>query len=342
MKFQTVQAFERHLQDTPKQQLGSLFAVVAIDFLERKLLVDKIVAVFKKDNPSVDVIKMEISDQSLLAIKEELETFSLFSSNKVLVLKEVEKASKSLLDNLSTYFKVAPAYPVIFEGHDFKNDPKFYEKLKKEMIVIELTKEKPWEKKQRILNWVEGFCKKEKKTLSKDVLESLYEKCHKDLSLVMQEVEKLVIYTGQEAVITLAHLHAICGAEGELNLWTLAEAIVWQDAEAMWLKSLEFPMDTAVFYPFLGQLRYHYQQGLKIFQLTSQGLNFEELSQKLPQLQPKHLQRYYASIQKFSANYFTQALLLLFEIDIQSKSRSLDLQILWIDLLTRLKNIKKR
>lgn len=342
MKFQTVQAFEKYLQDTPKEQLGSLFSVMALDFLERKFLVDKLVSVFKKDNPSLDVIKMEISDQSLLTIREELETFSLFSSNKILVLKEVEKASKSLLDSLSTYFKTAPAYPVIFEGQDFKNDPKFYEKLKKEMIVIELTKEKPWEKKQRILSWIEGFCKKEKKTISKDVLESLYEKCQKDLSLVMQEVEKLIVYTGQEKAITLNHLNAICGVEGELNLWTLAEAVVWQDAEAMWRKSLEFQMDTATFYPFLGQLRYHYQQGLKICQLVSQGLNFEELSQKLPQLQPKALQRYYDLTQNFSASYFTQALLLLFEVDVQSKSRSVDLQILWVDLLARLKNIQKR
>ena len=342
MKFQTVQAFEKYLQDTPKDQLGSLFSVMAVDFLERKFLVDKLVSIFKKDNPSLDVIKMEVCDQSLLAIKEELETFSLFSSNKLLVLKEVEKAPKALLESLANYFKTAPTYPVIFEGQEFKSDTKFYEKLKKEMIVVELTKEKPWEKKQRILNWVEGFCKKEKKTIGKEVLEALYEKCQKDFSQMMQEAEKLIIYTGQEKTITLAHVNAICGIEGDLNLWALAEAIVWQDVQSMWLKSLDFQMDTTTFYPFLGQLRYHYQLGLKIYQAASQGETFEEISQMLPQVQPKNLQKYYELIKKFSASYFTQALLLLFEVDLQSKSRSVDLKILWINLLAQLKNIQKR
>lgn len=340
MKFQTLQAFEKHLSETPKEQLASYFAVIASDLLERKFLVEKILLALKKNDPFFEVIKLDLSEVSFNTLRDELSANDLFASKKCLHLKSLEKASKSLLEFLSQVLLKEKVCPVVIEGEDLKNDLKFYERLKKELVVIDLTKEKPWDKKARIVSWVEGFIYKHKKTIQKDVLESLYERCQKNLSQVMQEVEKLLCYAKDDRAITLKHVETLCGFQIEHLSWGLSEAIVWEDQGCS--QGVEKEMDHTNFYLMLGQLRYHFQVGLKMVQLIKKGLSEEEVAPFFSTLQPKSLHKYYQSTLPLKEEYFTKAITYLFEYEVKAKSQSIDLSLLWIDLLANLNNIKKR
>lgn len=339
MKFQTLQAFERHLNDTPKEQFPSYFCVIASDLLERRFLVEKILAALKKINSSFEVLKLDLGEVSSNTLREEVLGGDLFASKKCLHLKSLEKAPKLTLEALSTSLMQQKSHLVVFEGEDLKNDPKFYEKLKKEMVVIDLTKEKPWEKKTRVLSWVEGFIYKNKKSVQKDVLESLYERCQKNLSQMMQEVEKLLCYAKESPAITFSHLELLCGLQVEHQSWGLSEAIVWENQGVVQAASQE--MDQAHFYLMLGQLRYHYQVGLKIRQLIAARLSEEEVSSFFPNLQPKTFHKYYQATLPLKEEYFTKAITYLFDYEVKAKSQSIDLNLLWIDLLSNLNQIKK-
>ncbi|MBM3192198.1 MAG: hypothetical protein FJZ63_06085 [Chlamydiae bacterium] len=249
----------------------------------------------------------------------------------------MEKASKSFLEAFLNYLQETPPSPIIMEGEDFK-EAKFYEKLKKELVVVELTKEKPWEKKQRLFSWIEALCKKEGKTIARDVLETLYDACDKSLSFLYQETEKLLLYTGSEKTITRAHLQALCSLEGETNPWSLAEAIVWQDSKPLWQKGVQEAIDSSNFYAMLGQLRYHYQLGLQLQESFCQKFSVEETLKTFPQLQPKLVQKAYECLGKLPSNYFSKACILLTEYEILSKSTSRPLESLWINLLGRLQS----
>lgn len=340
MKFQTLQAFEKHLQDTPKEHFPCYFAVLASDVMERRFLVEKIFTALKKLDPSFEIIKFDLSVVAFETLRDELSSSDLFASKKCIHLKNLEKATKAILEALSEILLREKVYPVILEGEDIKNDPKFYERLKKELVVIDLTKEKPWERKARIVSWVEGFLYKHKKSIQKDVLESLYEKCQKNLSQMMQEVEKLICYVKDSSVITLSHVETLCDLKVESQSWGLSEAVVWE-VQGCALAAKE-NMDQTNFYSMLGQLRYHYQVGLKMKQLIGSNLSEGEVSSFFPTLQPKTLHKYYQSAFSMKEEYFTKAISYLFECEVKSKSQSIDLNLLWVDLLANINKIKTR
>ena len=340
MKFQTLQAFEKHLQETPKEHFAYCFAVLASDILERRFLVEKVILALRKIEPSFEVIKFDLNEVSFKTLREELSSSDLFASKKCIHLKNLEKAPKSLLEALSQILVQEKAHPVVFEGEDFKSDPKFYEKLKKEMVVVDFTKEKPWEKKARIVSWVEGFVYKHKKNIQKDVLESLYERCQKNLSQMMQEMEKLLCYAKDVPAITLSHVNLLCGLQAEDLSWGLSEAIVWEDKGCF--QGAEKDVDQTNFYLLLGQLRYHYQVALKMRQLIDSNHSREEVTPFFPTLQPKTLNKYYQATLPLKEEYFTKAITYLFDYEVKAKSQSIDLNLLWVDLLANLNKIKKR
>jgi DNA polymerase III delta subunit len=337
-----VQAFEEHLLKTPKEHFPFYFAVIASDLLERRFLVEKILVALKQQlfqgkGPSFEILKMNLEESSLESLKQELLGRDLFASRKCLHLKGLEKASKTLLEPLAKMLLEQREHYVIFEGES--SDPKLYEPLKKEMVVIDLTKEKPWDRKNRILNWVEGFIHKHKKSVQKEVLESLYERCQKNLSQMMQEVEKLLCYARQVPVITLSHLELLCGLEIEHPLWNLSEAIVWQDRGCS--QAIHKEIDQNAFYLMLGQLRYHYQVGLKIKQLIAARIPHEDISSFFPNLQPKTLTKYYKDTLPLKEHYFTKAIAYLFDYEMKAKSQATDMNILWSDLMAHLDLIKR-
>src|SRR5690606_12214304 len=98
-------------------------------------------------------------------------------------------------------------YFVILEGE--KLDSSFYEEVLKHILVLDLTKEKPWDRKARILSWLSGFAKKEKKELSQELADHLYENTNKDLSLMLQELSKLLCFAKDSTKLTLEHYKEI-------------------------------------------------------------------------------------------------------------------------------------
>jgi DNA polymerase III delta subunit len=336
LKFSTGGAFEQHIHSLSDTTGSAFYAVIASDLLERRYFSSLILGAFKKTHPTAEVVAVDLSKACIKRLQDECATSDLFAVKKILHFFHLEEASKVLLDAFRLFIQSGTLAPLtVFQGEHVKNDPKFFDKLGVECVVLDLTQEKPWEKKNRIIHWVSGCIQKNKKSIHKGILDNLYERCHKNLSHMMQEVEKLICYAKDSSIITEEHVKMLCFLEEETSSWSLAEAIVWEEQGIA--MGAAYPMDAHQFYPMLGQLRYHYQMGVKMKALLAHQIDETQLSTYFPTLQPKTLSKYYQNASRSKEEKLKKALNFLFECEVKAKSQSIDIRLLWLELMANLK-----
>lgn len=334
MKCQTIAAFERHLQN-PQEAMG-VYVILASDMLERQFLASLVIGALKTHHPQLQVVVLDLSKISVDALKDTLTTADLFAAQPLVHLKHLEESSKELLEALYALLSHREGKPpVLVEGEHIKNDPKLYDRLHQQLVMMDLTKEKPWDRKNRLIQWVRHFALQHKKSLQEGILDELYQKCHKDLSQMVQEVEKLICYTKDGSVITREHFKMLCKAEEEWNGWSLAEAIVWDDAKGIAVAAAH-EIDVQQLHAMIGQLRYHYQMGIALKQLMVSDVDEHQLVSHFPTLPPKTLQKYVRKAAGLQIHRLERALHALFECEIKAKSQLLSAELLWVDLLAHL------
>lgn len=335
MKLQTYQAFKNHLQQHLKSGSDPLFCILGNDFYEREIIIKEVLAFFKEARTCfLDLQEVSISD-----LHTEIDSQDLFSEKKVIVLKSVEKASKSLIKELSLLLQKRTEIPLILEGE--KLDATLYDKLKNKIIVLDLTKEKPWDRKSRIISWLHFFVRRDKKELSQELAEHLYEVCSKQLSLMIQELTKLICFCKDVHKITLSDYKSVSSNQKEEKLWALSEAVVFDPKSALAKEAASKDLDPGMFHQLISQVRYHLQIAAKIQALKEEGANaFAKAS--FPTLQPKTLQKYENALSSFSVQYAKKGLHALFEVEVKAKSISIDENVLWIHLLSQLDLFRKK
>lgn len=328
MKLQTYQAFKQHLKQHFNGAKENLFAVVAMDFYERELIVKGILESFKESR----VVFFEALDANFSALRSELDSGDLFSEQKVFVIKSFEKASKSFSDQLALYLENGSEYSIILEGE--KLDKGFYDKVTKKIIALDLTNEKPWDRKGRIVSWLNHYAKKENKQLSLDLAEHLYDSSNKELSIMLQELNKLICYTVGSSNITMADFKAVSSTSKEDKLWNLSEELVFQADRKFFEEVACKKLDSTTFHLLIAQMRYHLQIAAKLQSLQKDVK--KPLASHFPNIQPKTLQKYENALASKPSAYAENALKALFEAEVKSKSIPVDENVLFLELITKL------
>ena len=109
---------------------------------------------------------------------------------------------KPELEELANYFLKPSsfAYLVIGAMH-FKNFEEFYPKVKKELVILDLSDEKPWDKQKRILTELHDRAKERGKKISSDATALLIQYHGNDGAILEQELEKIMTYIGDRSQV---------------------------------------------------------------------------------------------------------------------------------------------
>ena len=328
MKLQTYQAFKQHLKQHFDDTTDHFFAVLGMDFYEREIIIKEILANFK----SARIVYIDALESNFATLRSELESGDLFSEKKVVVLKSIEKASKTFIKDLSAYCEVASTYSLILDGE--KLEKSFYDKVTKRLVALDLTKEKPWDRKARIISWLGFFVKRDGKQLSPDLADHLYESSEKQLSIMIQELNKLICYTKGSENITLADFKEISSSQAQEKLWNLSEGLVFQNNKKCFEEAVCKKLDAQTFHQLLAQLRYHLQIAAKIQALKQSGDT--AMLSHFPRLLPKTFDKYERALTSMPQDYATNALMSLFDAEAKAKSISVDENVLFLELITKM------
>lgn len=284
MKFLKAEAFEKHLTESLPDHLSSLYILLISDPFERAFLSKRITGAIGREVFYID------SDYLI----DELESPSLFAEKRVVVCDEIEKLKNKSLS-------LPPDLILILLG---KSTPAFFESVKKEGITLDLTKEKPWDRKNRLHRWLLEGARSNGKTLKTDAATYLLERTHMDWASLNQELEKAITFSGNDAQISLETVHAVCGLSIVQTEWQLSEAMVWGGTlHGRSIKQLED------LYGFVGKLRYQLNLGLA---LLSNG--------EVPKISPKRLEKLEELVRNLSLPYFVFGLRELLQLELQMRS----------------------
>ncbi len=293
MKLKTVSAFEKQLKESAPEKLSRIYMVLVADAYERKFYVNKLFRFLSHYKPNL----------SFQSGADALE-MGLFSEERVVHL-EVENGQKVIPDDVIA----------IFSGEKCPNP--FYAAIENEVICLDLTGEKPWDKKERLVEELQKMARQNQKTISASLANQLVDVVGNDLAALKNEVDKLALFAGDRKVIEEDDIEKVTKTEKEVTAWAIAEALVWK---VKGVKRQEFK-DLSEVLALIALLRHHIYLGIQICR-----------GGDMPSLRKNQMDVYIPFCKKVGPNYFFERLAFLFEWEVKAKSSSFDLALLW-DLL---------
>jgi len=308
VKFLKIDAFEKHIKEALPDHPSSVYTLLISDAFERKFVRERLWEAWDGQ----DKIAVSLDDLS-----EAISSPSLFAEKRCLVSDEIEKYKKNDFESLLPILETLPRdLLLIMGGSSLKAFPSFYETMKKEMVLLDLTGEKPWDRKNRLHRWILEFAHEKGKSLAPDAATYLLDFSPIDFSMLIQEVDKAATFVGEDRTITLQAVKAVCHFKGAQRGWELSEALIWGG-------SIHYPslhhLDSAAFYGFVGQLRYQLKLGVLVATALEKGEE-ETIMREYPRLRPKALEKYKTQAERFTSSYFLKGMQALFDLELKSRS----------------------
>lgn len=298
MKLTTSDAFEKHLDEALPDHPSTLYGVFVKDPFERRFAIQGILRRLQ----GREVVWLCSSEDSPGRFEEEIQTQSLFSRERIVIYDEIEDVDLQPL----------PADLIVILGG--ASSPRFYEKVKKEAVILDLSAEKPWDRKGRLKRWLMESVRREGKVLSSDAATFLLENTTWNFAQSLQEMQKALLFVGESKEIDLAAVKKTCSTLSPELSWGFSEAVIWGGNPSSFDK-----VDISALHQLIGQFRYHLQMGLTIascIERKEEG----KITKEYPKLRPKTLERYKALAKKRGTSYFSDGLHQLFDLEMHMRS----------------------
>ena len=309
MKFQKTLPFEKHFKDSLPHHLSPIYIVVCPMEGERKKLLSSLVSIIERD---ADFKRASTARAAI----EHLRASSLFSGKMGALFDGVDQLLKGEMEPLLRYVSSpSPSSILILGASSSKNVSDLYKIGKKEMVILDLSLEKPWEAKERITRYIIQLVRSQKKEILPSAIESMFEMIPLDRLLMQQEVEKLITFIGEKKEIDREDVKAICSISLEENPFQLAQTIAFGTLDKV--PKLE---EISILLPLVSSLRSQLEMGLKMTALLAKGASKEEMGLAFPKLWPKALESCLDGARKRGSPFFKKALLALFDFELGLKS----------------------
>lgn len=315
MKFSRATAFEKHLLEAKKEHLAPVYLLAIPDAYERKRMAEQVAARISFFYPdSTFTLKDSLP---ILHLLDELNTISLFEKNRIIFYDSIQSMKKEELNGLIRYFANPTSSTYLLMGISHaKMAQEIYMEGKKHLISCDFTEEKPWDRKERLKNYLRRFVAARKKKCSLFLIEQLLEKRGMDLAILEQDFEKIITFIGERLNIEEQDLAAICTDQKLANLWQLSDEILFCKQKIL----LDSEIDISCLISLIGQIRIQLQRSLEIRILLEKKMSYAEICLKLPMIKKKLLEKLVFLAQERQKKWFIQALHQLFQIEMLAKN----------------------
>ncbi len=305
MKFQKQDVFDKHLLEGGIP--APLYIIVHPRLEERKILLEHTARLVT----SQALVRTESAEEALAL----LTAPNLFGDKGFVLLAE---AKKEIAPLLKSYLQNPSKECHLFLGlEQEKIASELYLAHKRDIILLDLSKETPWERKERLKSWL----LRRAKTLKPAAADRLLER-FSDMAQLDQELHKLICFVGPENEITSAAIDAICTPQvEEVHGFQLAESLAWG--------RLEKPVNVTEVLPLIGQLRYVLELSLAISSLYERGEGRAAFTRLYPQVHGRVVDKYCAKAPARPPRFYIAALAALYEMELSAKRSLADGQLLF-------------
>lgn len=340
MQFSQVLSFFTYLESEflKKNQIAMLLATS--DEEERKGFFLKIQ---EKLTASKELVFQHFDSKTpLVEITMAFSSLTFFSSQPALIIDELDLRKSEEIEAILKLVQEAQGdFTIVLGAKSIQNLSSWIRWISSiKGAILDLRKEKIWEKEKRIREGVILAFQKKGKIISEEALELLLKRMGMDAVLLAQEVAKLVDYTpsGQNRV-EVQDIFAITSFSLTYTLWQVAEKVAFSHE---FIDEGRMGSDDAFFYGVVRALRSQLEMGLTIALLLEKKATSEEILSHFPKLFPSQLDKRKPIIKERGVEWYSYALQELFQLDLSSKTiKEGDHALLWQLFLGKL-FIKKR
>lgn len=263
---------------------------------------------------------------------EAMNIYPMLSPKRLIVVRDVEKIKDSAQELFANELRsISARSVVVLIASELDHRKKFYKTLCEKYCVCEFPKLKG----PALERWAESFVKKQGYRLSTSAAKKIVELVGSDLQTLVSELEKLMLYSGEEKTISNAAIEYIVRASRQHGIFELIGAIGQHDRNAA-LRSLanllsmgEHPLVVVT------MLARHCRQILIAKDCMQQGKNSRETA-ALAQIPFFILEQFMRQARSTDTASIQEMYLRLSAIDKQLKSSSLDGRVLLESLICAL------
>lgn len=336
MKLNSLRAFQKHLEGAVQSHMPPVYLITSEEGSENRLAASMLVdVVAKKDKlDAMSFRHVYASRMNARELDAELKSRSFFTDKIYLHVLEVEQLNKEAEGKLVALIKEMPAdLFLILSGQGLGKTQSFVKEVEKRGVVVDLDGEKSWEKEKSADEWLRQEAAKERKVFEGQASQYLVKGVGADLSLLKQELEKLMIYTHGRPKIRVDDVQAVCVRCPKETIWGLAEAILKREgaqAIAIFRNLLD---EGQSFFSLIKQLRQQIQTDFQIASILRSGGGAEDVQRVFPYMKGFILDRHLEMARGYGFQRFKKAIVIIDDHELKAKDGFTNVELL-ADLLT--------
>ena len=159
------------------------------------------------------------------------DTFPMFSERKLVIFKNTElfsKKPKIKFEKLLEYLGNIPDYThIVFCEKEIDKRLKSLSPIKKYGMLVEFPYQKPYD----LVKWIANILGKRSKQIDNYTASKLIEYCDYSMSGIVNEVEKLLLYVGENSRICTDDIEKVCTKSIKTRVFDLIDAIAVQNID---------------------------------------------------------------------------------------------------------------
>jgi DNA polymerase III delta subunit len=312
MKYKDTNSFDNHIKKSFPDHISQGFAFLVQSPEDRRHFIDCLVNTLSHFFPRREVQRHDKDQLNLSDIAEKLDSLSLFHQTTIHIFDPLDEADPAFLDLLKkVILQSRKGCFFVFGASKKEKIMNLYGALKKELIILDLSEEKPWHRKERLISQILLYGKKAGKVLEPALIDRLLNSCQMNLPLLLTNIDKCLLFAKDKECITLSHVEEILPQNPEEKMWDLAEQVVWSKQIIQLQQELDL-------FAFLGAIRYHLQLGLKISEKILKSN--QVLPEDFPKVNKNRLPLFTDKVRILGVPYFQKGIVYLFELELKAKT----------------------
>jgi DNA polymerase III subunit delta len=326
VKINDLKTFEKHLKASDSESFSRIYLVNGKDEAEKRNAVKTLQSFLLQGQDSSIFLKtFDCVTAQIGEIMEELEGFSFFGGKPVVLVNSVEKLDKLGKDTLRAYASNPnESVYLLMTAAGLSASTNLYKQVEKNAVVLHLALEKPWEKENRLTEWVAEECRKSGKNIGKSACHHLVRQIGVDMTLLENELEKLISFVGERSEILDRDVGTICVRVPLETVWQLGEAIFQGDLSRALLVTRSLQSEGTTLFSLIPQLRRQFQTGYHICSVVTNGGSTQEITQAFPYMTGRILERNIRQSQNYGMPRFKKGVILINETDVLSKNSTIN------------------
>lgn len=338
MKYDNIQAFEKHIENAAPSHFADIYLVLSKDRFERKAAEEALIKKIRESQKNIQHILFQGDSLEIQAVLTELNTLPFLSERQIVLLQSADKLKAEDKEKLSAYFEHPNRkMTLVLSAESLPANTKFYKKAEKAGIVLDIRATQDSQaNRQYVVQWIHQKIQGAGKTIASEAVAFLLQQLGEDRALLDQELEKLICYTGEKPVISVEDIEAVCLKMERENIWKLGEAIFSRNAPLALRIVRSLLEGGAELIPLIRNIRSQVQREYQICSIIHGGGSPAQVTEAFPYMKGMILKKHLQMAETFGIARCKRALIMADETEVDAKNANIHPDLLAERLVLRM------